>query len=153
MFWKGSQSTQPAMEALGAASSVFAVVSLAVQLGSNIQRLSDFWGSVKEAPAEVEQIKTELQVLGSLVNSIAKDSQQPTGSDDVSRQCLAACTTSIGKLEKLSRELNHGLNGHGIRRKWTCLKKALREKQLASYWTEIERAKSMLIMYQCLRNG
>jgi hypothetical protein len=141
------------MEALGAASSVFAVVSLAVQLGSNIKRLADFWDSVKEAPAEVEQIKTELQVLGSLVNSIAKDTGATTGPGDVLHQCLAACTASIGKLERLCRDLDNGLNGNGIRRKWTCLKKAVREKQLASYWTEIERAKSMLIMYQCLRNG
>jgi hypothetical protein len=141
------------MEVLGAASSVIAVVSLAVQLGSNIQRLADFWDSVKEAPAEVEQIKTELQVLRSLVGSIAKDAGANTGPGDVLHQCLAACTTSIGQLERLSRDFNRGLNGHGIRRKWTCLKKALREKQLASYWTEIERAKSMLIMYQCLRNG
>lgn len=108
---------------------------------------------MKEAPAEVEQIKTELQVLGSLVGSIAKNGCVTTGSEDLLRQCLTACTASIGKLEKLSRELSYGLNAHGIRRKWTCLKKALREKQLASYWTEIERAKSMLIMYQCLENG
>jgi hypothetical protein len=53
----------------------------------------------------------------------------------------------------LSRELDKGLNGNGIRRKWTCLKKAFREKQLAGYWAEIERAKSKLIMYQSLRNG
>jgi hypothetical protein len=138
------------METLGAASSVFAVVSFAVQL---IRSLVDFWDSVKEAPAEVEQIKTELQILGSLVGSIAKDADATTGPGDVSHQCLVACTASIGKLEKLSRDLNHGLNDHGIKRKWTCLKKALREKQLASYRNEIERAKSMLIMYQCLRNG
>ena len=96
------------MEGLGAASSVFTVVSLAVQLGSNIQKLVDFWDSVKEAPAEVEQIKTELQLLGSLVNSIAKDSQRTTGADDVSRQCLAAYNASTGKLEKLSRDLDNG---------------------------------------------
>jgi hypothetical protein len=141
------------MEALGAASSMFAVVSLAVQLGSNIQRLADFWDSVKEAPVEVEQIKTELQILGSLVSSIAKDAGVATGPVDVSHQCLVACTARIGKLERLRRDLDNGLNGNGTRRKWTCLKKAVREKQLASCWTEIERAKSMLIMYQCLRNG
>jgi hypothetical protein len=98
------------MEALGAASSVFTVVSLAVQLVSNIQRLADFWDSVKEAPAEVEQIKTELQVLGSLVGSIAKDTGVTIGPGDVSHQCLAACTASIGKLERLRRDLDNGLN-------------------------------------------
>jgi hypothetical protein len=116
------------MEGLGAASSVIAVVSLAVQLGTNIQKLVGFWDSVKEAPEDVNHIKTELQVLGSFVRSIAKDSQQTTGSGGVPHQCLAACTASIGKLERLSRDLDNGLNGNGIRRKWTCLKKALREK-------------------------
>jgi hypothetical protein len=141
------------MEALGAASSVFAVVSLAVQLGSNIKRLADFWDSVKEAPAEVEQIKLELIVLESVLGLIAKDAQRSTADGDIAHQFLGIFTRSVVNLEKLSKEFDRGLNGNGTRRKWTCLKKALREKKLASYWSEIERAKSMLVMYQCLGNG
>jgi hypothetical protein len=45
------------------------------------------------------------------------------------------------------------LSRNGIRRKWSCLRIALKEKQLSSYRCELERAKSTLTMYQCLRNG
>jgi len=143
------------MEMLGAASSVFAVVSLAVQLSSNIQKLIEFWDSVKEAPAEVAQIKSQLQILGTLLRSIEDDyaASSNDGSSELGIECLRVCAESIAKLEKLCRELDKGLNGSGIRRRWTCLRKAMKEKELIDCWAEIERAKSMLILYQGWRNG
>jgi hypothetical protein len=59
---KAVRSYKAIVEALGAASSEFAVISLAVQLGSNIQELINFWNSVKEAPVEVSRIKLQLRV-------------------------------------------------------------------------------------------
>jgi len=143
------------MEGLAAASSIFAVVSVAFQLGSTVQQLISFWESVKEAPAEVAQIKSQLRVLGALLRGIEVDSQQPSSpsTPDIAHDCLSVCYSSISKLQELSQELDKGLNGNGIRRNWTKLRKAMREKELAAYWSELERAKSMLIMYQCLRNG
>ena len=140
---------------LGAASSVFAVVSLAVQLSSNIQKLIEFWDSIKEAPAEVAQIKSQLQIFGTLLRSIEDDYAALSNdrSSELGIECLRVCAESIAKLEELSRELDKGLNGSGIRRRWICLRKAMKEKELIDCWTEIERAKSMLILYQGWRNG
>lgn len=143
------------MEVLAAASSVFAVVSLALQLADNVQRLVDFWDSVKDAPSEVAEIRSQLRVLGALLRRIEIDVQHAASDDgdSLGHECLVICKGSVAKLEKLSRELDHELSRNGIQRKWSCLRKALREKELASYWSELERAKSTLIMYQCLRNG
>ena len=153
------------MEVLGGVSSVFAVVSLALQLGSNIQKLIEFWDSVNDAPEEIAQIKSQLCVLGELMRCIEVDTQGEasdsetkvdTMNDDttnIGMQCLQVCNTSILKLERVSRELGKGLNGNGVRRRWTCLRKASRERELAAYWDEIERAKSMLILYQGWKNG
>jgi hypothetical protein len=143
------------MEVLAAASSVFAVVSLALQLADNVQRLVGFWDSVKDAPSEITEIRSELRVLGVLLKRIEIDAQHAASDDGdiLEHECLVICKGSVAKLEKLSRELNHELSRNGIRRKWSCLRKALQEKKLASYWSELERAKSTLIMYQYLRNG
>lgn len=143
------------MEALGAISSVFAVVSLALQLSSNIQHLIEFWDSVNEAPDEIAQIKSQLRVVGELLRCIEDDIQDPTNEREerMGTQCLQLCNASIMKLERVTKELDTGLSGNGLRRRWTCLRKALRERQLASYWDEIERTKSVLIMYQGWRNG
>ena len=143
------------MEVLGAASSVFAVVSLAIQLGSNIRRLIDFWDSVKGAPAEVEQIKCHLRVLGELLQSIELDTRTDTGAaaSGIVIECLHICLGSFAKLENITKELDKGLNGNGIRRRWTCLRKAQRDKEMTAYWHEFERAKSMLILYQGWQHG
>lgn len=142
------------MEALGAASSVFAVVSLVLQLNSNIQKLIEFWDSVKEAPDEIAQIKSQLRVLGELLRCIGVDTQRATrdGMVNIGIQCLQVCYASIAKLGKATKELDKGLNGNGVRRRWTCLRKAMRERELASHWDEVERTKSMLIMYQGWQN-
>ncbi|KAE9379389.1 ankyrin [Stipitochalara longipes BDJ] len=143
------------MEALAAASSVLAVVSLALQLADNVQRLIEFWNSVKDAPAEVLEIRSQLRILGALLRSIELDGQQSPSDDgdSLGHDCLLVCNASVAKLEKLSNGWSRELGRIGIRRKWSCLKKALREHELARYWTELERAKSTLLMYQCLRNG
>jgi hypothetical protein len=143
------------MEALAAASSVLAVISLALQLADNVQRLIDFWDSVKDAPTEVTEIRSQLRILGALLSSIEPEASHSSIDDgnSMGNDCLLVCTESIAKLEKLSKEWDQELSRNGIRRKWVCLRKALREKELARYWSELERAKSTLIMYQCLKNG
>jgi hypothetical protein len=142
------------MEALAAASSVFAVVSLALQLGFNIQRLIDFWESNREAPDEVIRIKSHLRVLRTLLRRIEIDAKQYPGQDcaEIARDCLCLCTDSIVKLESLTNEFDNGLNGSEVRRR-TPLRKAVRRKQLSNYWLELEHAKSTLIMYQGWMNG
>jgi hypothetical protein len=143
------------MEALAAASSVFAVVSLAGQLASNVQTLIEFWETMKQAPAEVVEIQCQLRVLRALLQSIELEHQHIEAStgNDTAKACFGICAASIVKLENISAELDKGLNGNGVQRKWTRLKKALREKKLTTYWTELERAKSTLIMYQGWRSG
>ncbi|KAH6720115.1 hypothetical protein BKA61DRAFT_230000 [Leptodontidium sp. MPI-SDFR-AT-0119] len=145
------------MEALAAASSVLAVVSVAVQLTSSIQKLISFWDSVVDAPAEVLEIKTHLRVLCEVLRAIEADSIQDqteeTGDVSLANDCLGICVSSVEKLEMLTRELDVGLQKRGVKRKWTCLKKVVKEKKVQSYWAEVERAKNMLLLYQGLRNG
>jgi hypothetical protein len=142
------------MEVLGAVSSVFAVVSLAVQLNSNIQQLIEFWDSIQDAPIEVARIKTQLRVLTVLLQSIELEGRRTNADDSDSggAQCLCICLECVKKVEKLTVELDRGLNGGGIRRKWTRLKKTFKEKELNQYWEELERAKTLLIVYQGWRN-
>jgi hypothetical protein len=143
------------MEALAAASSVIAVVSIALQLANSVQQLIEFWDSVKDAPSDAAEIRSQLKVLGALLRSIEDDGQHPLNDNGDSSEddCLHACKASVAKLETLSQEWDRELSRNGIRRHWSCLRKACSEKKLASYWSELERAKSTLIIYQCLRTG
>lgn len=138
-----------------AASSVIAVVSLTVQIAGIVQQLVEFWDSVKEAPSEVAQIKSQLVVLAGLLGSI-QDDVQPSEhheSVDIGHQCLTICRQGVAKLESLTNSFDKGLSGKPIRRRWTQLRKALKDRELSKYRDEIERAKSMVVMYQIWRNG
>ena len=60
------------MEVLGATSRGFAVVSLTLQLSSNIQVLVEFWDSVREAPEEIVQLEAHLAALGGLYDVLSR---------------------------------------------------------------------------------
>ncbi len=93
------------MEALAPASSVLAVVSLALQLADNVQRLIDFWDSIKAAPTEVTEIRSQLRIFGALLSSIEPKASHSLNDDGSSlgNDCLLVCKGSIARLEKLSK--------------------------------------------------
>jgi hypothetical protein len=143
------------MESLAAVSSVFAVVSLAIQLAKNVQELIDFWHTFKEASSEVAQIKSQLLILSRLLGSIQEDVWASTNDQtvDIGLQCLLICKESITKLEKFTNSFNRGLSGTVIKCRWAQLRKTLKERELSKYFDEIERAKSTVIIYQMWGNG
>ena len=142
------------MEALTAASSVLAVVSVAIQLTSGIQKLVWFWDTIQDAPASVLELKSHLKVLGALIGAIEKDLiGKPIEDGALAKECLDICLSSVGELEVLTRELDGALQGRGVKRRWACLKKAFRVKRLEGCWAEVERAESLLLLYQGHRNG
>lgn len=63
------------MDGICGASSVIAIISLAIQLGDSIKKLSDFWQSMKGAPREIKLIISDLSVLASLVDVIQHEAE------------------------------------------------------------------------------
>ena len=59
------------MDGLSAGASVIAVVSVALQLVESVKHLYDFWESIEEAPESVRDIAKELNVLSTILASIA----------------------------------------------------------------------------------
>ena|SRR5436190_5277949 len=47
-----------------------AIVSLAIQLTGGFIKLLDFWGTVRDAPGEVNEIVTDLKLLSSILNEL-----------------------------------------------------------------------------------
>ncbi|KAM3070346.1 hypothetical protein ACMFMG_010177 [Clarireedia jacksonii] len=141
------------MNGLGVAANIAAPISLAIQLASSVQDLISFWDSVTEASSEISDIRAQLQLLRNLLRSIQIEQEfiSPRfsrASADIGRECLTSCTNHITKLERLTFKLDRGLNAHAVRRSWTCLTKSLKDRRIASYWLELERAKTTLIVYQ-----
>ncbi len=62
-------------EILSTVASGIAVVTVAVQLGENVEKLCDFWSSIKEAPEEIQAISLDLELLSSVLTQIAYEAQ------------------------------------------------------------------------------
>lgn len=58
------------MEVLGAAASVMAVLSLALQLNDAIEPTKELWKSIKAAPQEVDSILQDLDLLNGILEGI-----------------------------------------------------------------------------------
>jgi hypothetical protein len=81
------------MEGLGAAASVFAVVSVADQIAERVKQLYQFWSSVSEAPATIHAIAADLGLLSNVLAQISQNCQQH-GTDSLTTDVLKGCKFS-----------------------------------------------------------
>lgn len=143
------------MEVLGGVSSVFAVLSLAIQLGEKAQKLLEFCHSVKEAPVEILRLRHELDNLGRLLQVIASSEvvHQNTRGISILHGSLQNCAASMTKLETLVFNFETNLDKSGARRIWARMKKPFFETKLEKLLVEVERAKNTIILFQLVQNS
>jgi hypothetical protein len=83
------------MDVLSGASSVIAVVSLAIQLAESTKKLYDFWKLVDEAPDSIQRIVADLKLVSNVLAEIAQHEQR-YGQDSSVVDVLVCCTYSPG---------------------------------------------------------
>jgi hypothetical protein len=86
------------MDGLSAASSAFAVVSLAIQIGGGIQKLCDFWTSIQDGPKDINSIIQDLQVVSDIVRDIrleASNERPHSSALSASIAALNGCSSSM----------------------------------------------------------
>jgi hypothetical protein len=86
------------MDGISAAASVFAVVSLAIQLAEKANELYRFWQSIDEAPDSIRAIVSDLKLLSAVLDQISKRDRQH-GPDitttGVIESCMYLCSIVI----------------------------------------------------------
>ncbi|MCJ1307305.1 hypothetical protein MMC25_000951 [Agyrium rufum] len=136
------------MEALGSTASAFAVVSLAVQLGENVRKLYEFWQSVKEAPENIQNIASDLELLSSVLSQIAHDVQN-TIPDHTLIAVLNSCITKVTTISTLITAFEPGFASRKITtRKWSAVKAAFKQEKLEKLLVTLEGMKTTLILAQ-----
>jgi hypothetical protein len=84
---------------------------LANQLSDKTKKLYDFWRSVREAPREVEQIVSELEIIASLADIIRQETASPrphTQLLDINLKALSQCLRSLTDLQNLMSKYQAG---------------------------------------------
>lgn len=140
------------MEGLSAAASSIAVVSLAVQLADSVKKLCDFWESIKEAPSDMKEISTDLELLSGVLTDIAYEAQH-VGPNATLLASLDACSFKVKRLVTLLDEIEPGFASTSSRvRKWTAFKAVLKSGKLTKFQEALERLKGTLLLVQQNQN-
>jgi hypothetical protein len=136
------------MEALGAASGVIAIASIAIQLAETIQELVEFGKAVQDAPANIRALLQDLEVLRSTLLQIHRTSSR-IGIDAVAETVLKECERKIYNLKMVLQPAISNLKSNKLAcRKWSALKITLKKDKIESLQKAIEYAKSTLILIQ-----
>ena len=141
------------MEALGGAASVIGVTSLAIQLCEKLQKLHDFWQSVKGAPDDIARISTEINLFITWLAVIANNYQRQ-GLNHRSPNHIAVidtlklCLATVDDMNEGVKDLESRLSTGPLSKRWASVKFVFRKDKREKVMQQIERMKSLLIIVQ-----
>ena len=134
------------MDGLSGAASGIAVVSLTFQIGESISKLSDFFESIKTAPAVVATIVKDLSQLASILDIIKVDGS-------ISNDVLATCMDKVKDLNAFTDELEPGFRSASRKtRRWTAFTAARKSSVISKFRVTLEETKTTLILALQARN-
>lgn len=138
------------MDGLSAVSGSFAVVSLAVQIGSSIKKLCDFWEAMQESPNDVRIIVNDLNVISSIIADIhdeASTARPQTRALSSSHAALDACASSTEMLEAMLSGHQPGLDSaKRSKRTWAAAKVAWNGDKMKKYLDILGQMKMSLLL-------
>jgi hypothetical protein len=108
------------MDGVSSAASVFGVASLAIQLVESIDRLVTFWKAVQNAPANINSLFGELELLRSVLEQTSKINALPI-SDRNTEKALRSCQSQILKLETIIAQAIKHFNSDKFYQKMECI--------------------------------
>ena len=132
---------------MDAAAGAFAVISLAVQLADNIKKLSDFWKSVKDAPADVQNLITDLDLLSNVLREIDLEARQSEPNPTL-ENVLRRCEVNVSALKVCLDEMQPGLTSAKRSFKhWTAFKSVLKWEKIKKFQVILDQLKSTLSLH------
>ncbi|PMD32578.1 hypothetical protein L207DRAFT_571888 [Hyaloscypha variabilis F] len=131
------------MDPLSGAASVFAVVSLALQLVDSVVTIRDFCKRFKGSKAQIDRLLADLLLLQAILESLAGSQQNLDTVINATPLYLALeqCADQIRPMKVFVDDLD---SGRQTRRKRTALKTALSTSKLAEFQAHLDSAKLTL---------
>ena len=140
------------IEVFGVVGGGFSVASLAIQILENINRVINFYGSIKEAPTDIQRILLELQLLSNVVSGIQltfETRSLPKISEATIKKSLDLIKHDIRKLSDLSLDLERKIKSEKrTTRTWARVQTVLSEKKIAALRGHLDSAKGTLQLLQ-----
>lgn len=135
------------------AASVFAAVSLAIQLAENMKKLNNFWKSVQDAPKDVHDIIADLDLLSPILDEIGREAERDQSHSTI-ESALRGCVGVSEELAAIVDNFQHGFaSDKRAMRKWMAIKCARKIDKLSRFQNRLERLKTILMLALQSRNG
>jgi hypothetical protein len=124
------------------------LASFALQLLESAVKLRRLWTDIKDAPEEVIDLLSEIEVLARILGTI-KDVHVPmpgnTTFDAVFNQCYTLCEQGARNLERLAKDLEKLITQ---KRSMGAFRVVLKKDVVADHRSRLERAKTSLLLAQ-----
>ena len=136
------------MDGLSSASAVFAVASIAFQLGDGVNKLLKLYSAIQDAPARIAAIFEDLSLL-SQVLAEAQSISYGSKFYGITERALGSCNATVRRLQLRIEKSGVHLNSSSIlKRKWSSLQIALSKNEIAEIRTSIDQTLGVLSIAQ-----
>jgi hypothetical protein len=129
-------------EVFGIAAGAIGVVSLSIQLAESLQKVKRFYGAVKNAPPQVEELVEEIEIMQDILSDLESGSQSAhmVGSASM-RRCMKVAQRATKSFVAFSDELQTRIKKSRFR---GGVKFALSREDIKQMLDQLERTKSSL---------
>lgn len=141
------------MDAISGVASIFAAISLAVQLAETAIRLKTFLDSILDAPAEIRRLQSSIASLIDMNENIKALLHRQTCQGELNHrviqsiyQNLESCTDKLDTIRGSLRLGSTWENSNPLVRGWAQIKLACRREQFEAFAEQLNAAIVMLGM-------
>ncbi|ESZ97746.1 hypothetical protein SBOR_1871 [Sclerotinia borealis F-4128] len=137
------------MEGLSSASAAIAVISFAVQLAESVKKLVEFWKAVEDAPGEISELFSELELLSAVLVRNQRNFARHSPYDLIAERIFSKCQKRIENLHStLSPTMVAFTSSSFRKRKWVALKVTLKNDEIKKMRTSVRESLVALQMIQ-----
>ena len=125
---------------------MIAATSLAIRTGEKTKRVFDFWDATQGAPAEIRDIKAELELLQHVLKQVSHEaSHQADDSSTVT--ALEICSWKKDSIQAITAAFETGLVCSKTRtRKWSAIQAVFKGQKIKKLHDSLTRLKGTLTL-------
>lgn len=137
------------MDPLSAGATIISFLSLAMQLADSVQKIHDFWASIKAATDDIQNTVEDLHLLADILRQIAQEEQKLPSTPlqhRLSLDVLRRCECNVKKLNTMMNGIHTTCAEDNLRNKLAIFKFIFQRPQIERFQILLERTKTSLIL-------
>jgi ABC-type transporter Mla subunit MlaD len=137
------------MDPLSFAASIISVGTLAVQCADSLRKAAAFWGSIQDAPKDIDRLSQESSLLANIFDDIERDfksGQIPSQIQDNYLIAMRLAQEDLKEITDLVDKLSSKLasSTSTVKRHWAQLQIALKDEKVSKMRKKLKRIERVI---------